>query len=174
MTGIVTVYLISMMSYESLIRAAPPWVWMSAGTHSRAMTVHASASTIRASSALTTSIITPPRSIYASPTEILNGNGTVYKGELHDRTKIVMKRMGPGAVSAKGLAIFKLEITVFTKVRHHHLVANIGYCLDGNKRLIVYEYMPQGTLSRHLFNWKDEGLKPLDWTWRLTITLDVA
>ncbi|GJY94996.1 copia protein [Tanacetum coccineum] len=38
------------------------------------------------------------------------------------------------------------------KVRHRHLVALLGYCLDGNERLLVYEYMPQGTLSRFLFD----------------------
>ncbi|KAG4170557.1 hypothetical protein ERO13_A12G154100v2 [Gossypium hirsutum] len=102
------------------------------------------------------------------------GFGIVYKGELHDGTKIAVKRMESGVVSAKGLAEFKSEIAVFSKVRHRHLVANLGYCLDGNERLLVYEYMPQGTLSRHLFNWKDEGLKPLEWTQRLTIALDVA
>ncbi|XWS64050.1 hypothetical protein CRYUN_Cryun06bG0153700 [Craigia yunnanensis] len=102
------------------------------------------------------------------------GFGTVYKGELHDGTKIAVKRMESGVVSEKGLAEFKSEIAVLTKVRHRHLVALLGYCLDGNERLLVYEYMPQGTLSRHLFNWKDEGLKPLEWTRRLTIALDVA
>ncbi|GMI87491.1 Transmembrane kinase 3 [Hibiscus trionum] len=102
------------------------------------------------------------------------GFGTVYKGELHDGTKIAVKRMESGVVSEKGLAEFKSEIAVLTKVRHRHLVTLLGYCLDGNERLLVYEYMPQGTLSRHLFNWKDEGLKPLEWTRRLTIALDVA
>ncbi|XP_021292730.1 receptor-like kinase TMK3 [Herrania umbratica] len=102
------------------------------------------------------------------------GFGTVYKGELHDGTKIAVKRMESGVVSEKGLAEFKSEIAVLTKVRHRHLVALLGYCLDGNERLLVYEYMPQGTLSRHVFNWKDEGLKPLEWTRRLTIALDVA
>ncbi|XVF03000.1 hypothetical protein REPUB_Repub04eG0223000 [Reevesia pubescens] len=102
------------------------------------------------------------------------GFGTVYKGELHDGTKIAVKRMESGVVSEKGLAEFQSEIAVLTKVRHRHLCALLGYCLDGNERLLVYEYMPQGTLSRHLFNWKDEGLKPLEWTRRLTIALDVA
>ncbi|XVE85579.1 hypothetical protein DITRI_Ditri17bG0101800 [Diplodiscus trichospermus] len=102
------------------------------------------------------------------------GFGTVYKGELHDGTKIAVKRMESGVVSEKGLAEFKSEIAVLTKVRHRHLAALLGYCLDGNERLLVYEYMPQGTLSRHLFDWKDEGLKPLEWTRRLTIALDVA
>ncbi|KAE8690931.1 putative receptor protein kinase TMK1 [Hibiscus syriacus] len=102
------------------------------------------------------------------------GFGTVYKGELHDGTKIAVKRMESGVVSDKGLAEFKSEIAVLTKVRHRHLVTLLGYCLEGNERLLVYEYMPQGTLSRHLFNWNAEGLKPLEWTRRLTIALDVA
>uniref|UniRef100_A0A175YHS8 Protein kinase domain-containing protein n=1 Tax=Daucus carota subsp. sativus TaxID=79200 RepID=A0A175YHS8_DAUCS len=59
-------------------------------------------------------------------------------------------------------------------VRHRNLVVLLGYCLDGNERLLVYEYMPQGTLSRYLFSWEEEGLKPLEWTKRLTIALDVA
>lgn len=89
------------------------------------------------------------------------GFGTVYKGELHDGTKIAVKRMESGVVSEKGLAEFKSEIAVLTKVRHRHLVALLGYCLEGNERLLVYEYMPQGTLGRYLFNWKEEELKPL-------------
>ncbi|XP_034911267.1 receptor protein kinase TMK1 isoform X2 [Populus alba] len=102
------------------------------------------------------------------------GFGTVYKGELHDGTKIAVKRMESGVISEKGLAEFMSEIAVLTKVRHRHLVALLGYCLDGNERLLVYEYMPRGTLSSHLFSWKEEGFKPLDWTRRLTIGLDVA
>ncbi|KFK45034.1 hypothetical protein AALP_AA1G335600 [Arabis alpina] len=102
------------------------------------------------------------------------GFGTVYKGELHDGTKIAVKRMESSVVSDKGLAEFKSEITVLTKMRHRHLVALLGYCLDGSERLLVYEYMPQGTLSQHLFHWKEEGRKPLDWTRRLAIALDVA
>ncbi|KAJ9135681.1 hypothetical protein P3X46_032834 [Hevea brasiliensis] len=102
------------------------------------------------------------------------GFGTVYKGELHDGTKIAVKRMESGVMTEKGLAEFRSEIAVLTKVRHRHLVALLGYCLDGNERLLVYEYMPQGTLSRYLFNWEVHGLKPLEWTRRLTIALDVA
>ncbi|GLT77127.1 hypothetical protein SLA2020_487410 [Shorea laevis] len=102
------------------------------------------------------------------------GFGTVYKGELHDGTKIAVKRMESSIVNDKGLAEFKSEIAVLTKVRHRNLVALLGYCLDGNEKLLVYEYMPQGTLSHHLFNWKQEGLKSLEWTRRLTIALDVA
>ncbi|KAF7808526.1 receptor protein kinase TMK1-like [Senna tora] len=103
------------------------------------------------------------------------GFSTVYRGESHDGTKIAVKRMESGMRGEKGLREFEAEIAVLTKARHKHLVALQGYCLDANERLLVYEYMPQGTLSRHLFSWKDEeGLKPLEWTRRLTIALDVA
>ncbi|CAA0836805.1 Probable receptor protein kinase TMK1 [Striga hermonthica] len=102
------------------------------------------------------------------------GFGTVYRGELHDGTKIAVKRMECGVIAWKGTAEFKSEIAVLTKVRHRHLVALLGYCLDGNEKLLIYEYMPQGTLSRHLFGWGEEGLRPLEWTSRLTVALDVA
>ncbi|XP_047340790.1 receptor protein kinase TMK1-like [Impatiens glandulifera] len=102
------------------------------------------------------------------------GFGTVYKGELHDGTKIAVKRMESGVLTEKGLEEFKSEIAVLTKVRHRHLVGLLGYCLEGNERLLIYEYMPQGALSRHVFNWKEDGLKPLEWAKRLTIALDVA
>ncbi|CAO2826011.1 unnamed protein product [Amaranthus hypochondriacus] len=102
------------------------------------------------------------------------GFGTVYKGELPDGTEIAVKRMNSGVLGDKGLAEFKSEIAVLTKVRHRHLVALLGFCLDGNEKLLVYEYLPQGALSRYLFNWKEEDLKPLKWNQRLTIALDVA
>ncbi|KAJ7964444.1 Receptor protein kinase [Quillaja saponaria] len=102
------------------------------------------------------------------------GFGTVYKGELHDGTQVAVKRMDCGVITEKGLTEFKSEIAVLTKVRHRHLVALLGYCLDGNEKLLVFEYMPQGTLSRHLFNWPEEGIKPLEWNRRLILALDVA
>jgi len=102
------------------------------------------------------------------------GFATVYKGELDDGTKIAVKRMKSEMVGDQGLNEIKSEIAVLTKVRHRHLVALLGYCLDENEKLLVFEYMPQGTLSEHLFDWKDNGLKPLGWKRRLSIALDVA
>ncbi|KAL6909470.1 hypothetical protein ACP4OV_001751 [Aristida adscensionis] len=102
------------------------------------------------------------------------GFGTVYKGELHDGTKIAVKRMEAGVMGNKGLNEFKSEIAVLTKVRHRNLVSLLGYCLDGNERILVYEFMPQGTLSQHLFEWNENNLRPLEWKKRLSIALDVA
>ncbi|KAL6844316.1 hypothetical protein ACP4OV_025989 [Aristida adscensionis] len=102
------------------------------------------------------------------------GFGVVYKGELHDGTMIAVKRMEVAAVSNKALDEFQAEIAVLTKVRHRNLVSILGYAIEGNERLLVYEYMPNGALSRYLFQWKQYELEPLSWKKRLNIALDVA
>ncbi|XP_027342460.1 receptor-like kinase TMK3 [Abrus precatorius] len=102
------------------------------------------------------------------------GFGTVYKGELEDGTKIAVKRMEHGVISSKAQEEFQAEIAVLSKVRHRHLVSLLGYSVEGNERLLVYEYMPLGALSQHLFHWKSLKLEPLSWSQRLAIALDVA
>ncbi|XP_061373026.1 receptor-like kinase TMK4 [Gastrolobium bilobum] len=102
------------------------------------------------------------------------GFGVVYRGELHDGTKIAVKRMESVAMGNKRMNEFQAEIAVLSKVRHRHLVALLGYCINGNERLLVYEYMPQGTLTQHLFEWREHGCSPLTWKQRVAIALDVA
>ncbi|GMH02469.1 hypothetical protein Nepgr_004308 [Nepenthes gracilis] len=102
------------------------------------------------------------------------GFGVVYKGILPDGTQIAVKRMESNVIGTKGLAEFQAEIAVLTKVSHKHLVALLGYCVNGHERMVIYEYMPQGTLGQHLFEWKETGLLPLVWRQRLVIALDVA
>lgn len=102
------------------------------------------------------------------------GFGVVYKGELDDGTKIAVKRMEAGIITSKALDEFQSEIAVLSKVRHRHLVSLLGYSIEGNERILVYEYMPQGALSKHLFHWKSLKLEPLSWKRRLNIALDVA
>lgn len=102
------------------------------------------------------------------------GFGTVYKGELECGTKVAVKRMECGATGNKALEEFQAEIAVLSKVRHRHLVSLLGYSAEGNERLLVYEYVPQGALSRHLFHWKRLTLEPLSLARRLSIALDVA
>ncbi|XP_051143482.1 receptor-like kinase TMK3 [Andrographis paniculata] len=102
------------------------------------------------------------------------GFGVVYKGELEDGAKLAVKRMVVGTVTNKALDEFQSEIAVLSKVRHRNLVSLLGYAVEGNERLLVYEYMPQGALSRHLFHWRSHGLEPLSWTRRINVALDVA
>ncbi|CAN1228433.1 Receptor-like kinase TMK4 [Linum grandiflorum] len=93
------------------------------------------------------------------------GFGVVYKGDLQDGSRVAVKRMESGVMA---------EIGVLSNVRHRHLVAFLGYCINERERLLVYEYMPQGTLGQHLFEWRTRGILPLTWKQRLTIALDVA
>ncbi|XP_042050083.1 receptor protein kinase TMK1-like [Salvia splendens] len=102
------------------------------------------------------------------------GFGVVYKGELDDGTKIAVKRMEAGVISNKALDEFRSEIAVLSKVRHRHLVSLLGFSVEGNERILVYEYMSEGALSSHLFHWKKLNLEPLSWKRRLNIALDVA
>jgi serine/threonine protein kinase len=54
------------------------------------------------------------------------------------------------------------------------LVSLLGYSIEDNERILVYEYMPQGALSKHLFHWKSLKLEPPSWKRRLNIALEVA
>lgn len=102
------------------------------------------------------------------------GFGVVYRGALHDGTQIAVKRMTAVAMGSKGMNEFQAELAVLTKVRHRHLVALLGFCVNGNERLLVFEYMPKGTLTQHLFDWRENGVTPLTWKQRVAIALDVA
>lgn len=93
---------------------------------------------------------------------------------MDDGTNIAVKRMESGVISNKALDEFQAEIAVLSKVRHRHLVSLLGYSTEGNERILVYEYMPQGALSKHLFHWKSFEMEPLSWKRRLNIALDVA
>lgn len=102
------------------------------------------------------------------------GFGVVYKGELHSGMMIAVKRMEAAMISNKAFDEFQAEIDVLSKVRHRNLVSLLGYSVEGNERILVYEYMPQGSLSKHLFQWKQLNLEPLSWKKRLIVALDVS
>lgn len=102
------------------------------------------------------------------------GFGTVYKGEMEDGLTIAVKRMEARLITNKALNQFHAEISVLSMVRHKHLVCLLGYSTEGNERLLVYEYMSKGPLSKHLFHWNSLNMEPLSLTRRLSIALDVA
>ncbi|CAL9222012.1 unnamed protein product [Arabidopsis halleri] len=103
------------------------------------------------------------------------GFGTVYSGKLEDETKVAVKRMmNVSAMSDNGMKQFDAEIAVLAKVRHRHVIGLLGYSVNGDERLLVYEHMSQGNLGQHLIEPARHGYSPLTWEQRVRIALDVA
>ena len=65
---------------------------------------------------------------------------------------------------------FRAEMRAIGRTHHKNLVQLLGYCAEGSKRLLVYEYMSNGSLADVLF----KGIRCLDWHERVRIALDVA
>ncbi|KAG6673962.1 hypothetical protein I3842_15G018000 [Carya illinoinensis] len=95
--------------------------------------------------------------------------GTVFKGTLSSgQRKIAVKRLEK--IVAEGEVEFLNEMRSIGRTCHRNLVRLLGYCHDGSNRLLVYEYMSNGTLSDYLF--KSE-IKP-NWDERIKISLNIA
>lgn len=52
--------------------------------------------------------------------------------------------------SGQGEREFKAEVEIISRVHHRHLVSLVGYCIANDQRLLVYEFVPNGTLEHHL------------------------
>ncbi|XWS30902.1 hypothetical protein CRYUN_Cryun23aG0031200 [Craigia yunnanensis] len=96
------------------------------------------------------------------------GFGRVFKGCIDGETPVAIKALVP--TSTQGSNEFEAEIKMLSDLRHPHLVSLIGYC-DESAKIIVYDYMPRGTLRDHLYSTKGP---PLSWKQRLEICVGVA
>ncbi|KAL0015285.1 hypothetical protein SO802_002354 [Lithocarpus litseifolius] len=81
-----------------------------------------------------------------------------------------------GGVQESGMGAYhgKFSFDAFSHKKAVLYRSFAGYCINGNERLLVYEYMPQETLTQHLFECHENGCSPLTWKQRLTIALDVV
>jgi serine/threonine protein kinase len=69
------------------------------------------------------------------------------------------------------IALLQTEVDYLGQLHHQNLVKLIGYCSDGDNRLLVYEFMPKGSLENHLFR---RGADPLPWGIRLKVAIGAA
>ncbi|KAK1422676.1 hypothetical protein QVD17_17962 [Tagetes erecta] len=98
------------------------------------------------------------------------GFGSVYKGELEDGRLIAVKRLSKD--SGQGEPQFKNEVTLVAKLHHRNLVGLLGFCLEESERLLVYEFFPNSSLDKLLFDSNKRSL--LDWETRYNIINGVA
>lgn len=98
------------------------------------------------------------------------GFGKVYRGILPtSKMEIAVKRVSHD--SRQGIREFVAEIVSIGRLRHRNLVTLLGYCRRKGELLLVYDYMPNGSLSKYLYNQQNLALK---WSQRLRIIKGVA
>ncbi|GMJ05677.1 kinase 2, PBS1-Like 3, protein kinase 2B [Hibiscus trionum] len=107
------------------------------------------------------------------------GFGYVFKGWIDEHT-LAAARPGSGMVIAvkklkpegfQGHKEWLTEVDYLGQLHHPNLVKLIGYCSEGENRLLVYEFMPKGSLENHLFR---RGPQPLSWAVRLKVAIGAA
>ncbi|XP_060189357.1 G-type lectin S-receptor-like serine/threonine-protein kinase At4g27290 isoform X2 [Lycium barbarum] len=89
------------------------------------------------------------------------GFGPVYKGILQNGPEIAVKRLSK--YSGQGVQELKNEIVLISKLQHRNLVKLLGCCLEGDERMLIYEFMPNASLDYFIFDpsrktslaWKD-------------------
>ncbi|KAL9236648.1 hypothetical protein vseg_011290 [Gypsophila vaccaria] len=98
------------------------------------------------------------------------GFGSVYKGTLLDGQEIAVKRLSRSSI--QGAREFKTEVLLVAKLQHRRLVRLLGFCIAGIERLLVYEYVPNKSLDRFLFD--SEKKVQLNWNVRYKIIRGIA
>lgn len=110
------------------------------------------------------------------------GFGDVYRGELPDHRVVAVKCLKH---VAGGDAEFWAEVTIIARMHHLNLVRLWGFCAEKGERILVYEYVPNGSLDKYLFkrvrvgsgrkgDETDPDTPVLDWSIRFRIALGVA
>uniref|UniRef100_A0ACD5X9J6 Uncharacterized protein n=1 Tax=Avena sativa TaxID=4498 RepID=A0ACD5X9J6_AVESA len=87
------------------------------------------------------------------------GFGPVYKGQLPDGMEIAVKRLA--SHSGQGFTEFKNEVELIAKLQHNNLVKLMGCCIQGEEKLLVYEYLPNKSLDYFIFDGNRTNL--IDW-----------
>ncbi|CAK9212168.1 unnamed protein product, partial [Sphagnum troendelagicum] len=101
------------------------------------------------------------------------GFGPVYYGKLEDGQEVAIKVFD--VKSSQGPSEFFNEVDILSRVSHQNLVSLIGYCLEDDQQILIYEYMHKGSLYDHLYGHLSTSTnEQLDWTTRLHIALNAS
>ncbi|XP_059077270.1 L-type lectin-domain containing receptor kinase IX.1-like [Cryptomeria japonica] len=100
------------------------------------------------------------------------GFGSVYRGVLEETEEVVaVKRISEA--SRQGKKEYVAEVSIITRLGHRNLVQLLGWCHEKGKLLLVYEFMSNGSLDKHIF--RDSSDSPvLDWDHRYSIACGIA
>ncbi|XP_054813944.1 G-type lectin S-receptor-like serine/threonine-protein kinase At4g27290 [Prosopis cineraria] len=99
------------------------------------------------------------------------GFGPVYKGVVANGQEIAVKRLSQR--SGQGLEEFKNEVVLCAKLQHRNLVKVLGCCIQGEEKMLIYEYMSNKSLDSFIFGSTTQS-KLLDWPKRYNIILGIA
>ncbi|KAL8468415.1 hypothetical protein ACS0TY_031574 [Phlomoides rotata] len=97
------------------------------------------------------------------------GYGTVYKGKLRSGYDVAVKLLGkPGGKDQD----FMSEIATIGRIHHVNIVNLVGYCAEGSKRALVFDFMSNGSLDKYIFD--RENMNCLSWERKYEIAVGVA
>ncbi|KAK2453235.1 LEAF RUST 10 DISEASE-RESISTANCE LOCUS RECEPTOR-LIKE PROTEIN KINASE 2.1 [Trifolium repens] len=97
------------------------------------------------------------------------GFGTVFKGNLRSDPCVAIKMLGKSKGNGQD---FVSEVTTIGRIHHLNVVQLLGFCIEGSKRALVYEFMPNGSLDKFIF--PKEGSINLSFTRIHDIAIGVA
>ncbi|KAK6913803.1 Serine-threonine/tyrosine-protein kinase, catalytic domain [Dillenia turbinata] len=95
--------------------------------------------------------------------------GLVYKGLLRDGTIVAIKKR-TGAPRQE----FVQEVTYLSEIWHRNLVTLLGFCQESGSQMLVFEYLPNGSIFNHLYDTKPDSKTKLEFKQRLSIALGAA